>query len=124
MSFFINPYRMVPAIIAYRNSGKYKSYSKARMDSFYVIWGLISLVLVAWLINTVFLAKEGERATLDDLGFYLVLIVSLALIARTDYLFCEVISYYAKVTNHISRLEAKAERMTAKPKTDDQNKGK
>ena len=56
MCFFINPFRMVPAINARRDSRKYKSYSKARSDSFYVIWGLISLAIMAWLINVLILA--------------------------------------------------------------------
>ena len=94
------------------------------MDSFYVLWGLIGLTIIAWLINTLLLAKEGDEATFDDIVLYLMLIVLLVLIAWIDFLFCKVISYYADVTNHISRLEAKVDRMAAKLEKDNQKEGK
>merc|ERR1711971_1169203 len=93
---------------------KYKSYSKARIDTFYIVWIIVALIIVAVFINDVLLAKEGNEANLEKIGVYLILTVSLAVIARIDFLFCRVIGYYANVTCHIYRLQAKIERMAAK----------
>ena len=46
----------------------------------------------------------------------------LATVARVDFIFCKVITYYADVTNHINQLEAKVERMTFKAVFNDDRK--
>ena len=53
-----------------------------------------------------------------EICHYFLSIVLLATVARVDFIFCKVITYYADVTNHINQLEAKAERMTVKPMVD------
>ena len=66
--FFINPFRMIPAVIALSDRRKYKKYSKARMDSFSVLWVLMSLGFFTWLITDMFYSAGGGSLTLEEIG--------------------------------------------------------
>ena len=102
---------MVPAIIAFHDRRKYKKYASARTDTFYVLWVLIPVMLIAWLVENVVKAVEGDDPMLEEIGFNLVTILILAILARIDFIFCKVVNYYANVTCRIEQLEAKIEKL-------------
>ena len=68
------------------------------MATFYVIWSVISVLIVAWFGYDALLVEDRQAKSFSDIGFYLMAVGILATVSLVDYNFCKVVNYYAEVT--------------------------